>query len=277
MYKWCSFNKATYPPLIGRHVLQQLLYVDDQSIHLPAWQVWPGVDLQNRLYSGEIHLWRFALKEAQDLQSAAKILAEKELLRANRIRSVTTRRKWITGRVFLRMVLSKYLDLDASQIMLKTTELGKPYLPVSKGLEFNLSHAGGWVLVAVAYGRPVGVDVEKMSYCSDLLQMAEMAFGAEFRHWLMALDESQQKKLFYYCWTRLEAVQKLGGNGLMGKPPTQYRVYSVMVDNEHVGALALGQVANGISKIVRCFHCPRLDLSAKDSAPLHPLETSITR
>jgi 4'-phosphopantetheinyl transferase len=98
------------------------------------------------------------------------------------------RGRWIAARWALRGVLGRYLRQDPAGIELRTGSLGKPML-AEKGesLRFNLSHSGDLALVAIARGREVGVDVERI--------------GARTAG-------------FYADWTRREATAKCFGTGL---------------------------------------------------------------
>ncbi|HXQ89528.1 MAG TPA: hypothetical protein VN733_07805 [Solirubrobacterales bacterium] len=91
-------------------------------------------------------------------------------------------------------VLSHYLDREPGPGELERGERGKPRLREARGLEFNLSHSGGIVLVAVA-GRPVGVDVEAI------------------------VPKRGRTPGFYEEWVRREARLKCLGLGVLDTPP----------------------------------------------------------
>ncbi|MGC1853430.1 MAG: hypothetical protein WA687_13430, partial [Solirubrobacterales bacterium] len=76
----------------------------------------------------------------------------------------------------LRRVLAHYLDADPGEIELRTGEYGKPALAdPGAPLRFNLSHSSGAALIAVACGREVGIDIERIRPRHDLLRLAERA------------------------------------------------------------------------------------------------------
>ena len=64
-----------------------------------------------------------------------------------------------------RRLLGRYLGRPAGEVRFSYKPEGKPYLAAGAGMEdlrFNVAHADGLALVAVAQGREIGVDLEKM-------------------------------------------------------------------------------------------------------------------
>ncbi|HEX5984546.1 MAG TPA: hypothetical protein VFY69_10100, partial [Solirubrobacterales bacterium] len=89
----------------------------------------------------EVHVWRTDL-DAPGWPSASGLPAD-ERARANRFLSTEARLRWVAARWALRGVLSRYLDLEPTEIELARGEHGKPRLAEDGGrLEFNLSHSG---------------------------------------------------------------------------------------------------------------------------------------
>jgi len=118
----------------------------------------------------------------------------------------------------LRFVLGLYLGLAPSRIEFSATVTGKPTLaglrPESAALTFNLSHAHGNAIVAVAQGREVGVDLEMIREDVEVLKLAERFFSdGEQRYLRSVLPESCNREFFRY-WVAKEAVLKAEGVGL---------------------------------------------------------------
>ena len=76
--------------------------------------------------------------------------------------------RWLAARHFLRVVLSRRLEVPPAALVFELGPHGKPTTPSTSGTsrtsgtsgtEFNLAHSGGIAVVALAT-RPVGVDVE---------------------------------------------------------------------------------------------------------------------
>jgi 4'-phosphopantetheinyl transferase len=94
---------------------------------------------------------------------------------------------------------------------------GKPRLAGRPDLDFSISHSGGLALIAVARGRRVGVDVERVRRRTDVLAIARGSLSARERHAIECpgTDEAR-REAFFRCWTRKEAYLKAVGVGLAG-------------------------------------------------------------
>ncbi|MGN6274690.1 MAG: 4'-phosphopantetheinyl transferase family protein [Solirubrobacterales bacterium] len=140
------------------------------------------------LAKGEAHIWRVELDKAS--------------------RSVSQQP--------LRQVLARYLDLAPSRIAVGRDERGKPRLAKNGDhLQFNLSHSADLMLVAVARGTQVGVDVEKMKPRGNLLRLAERALEPAAAAEVLEAAPHQRIELFHRAWTQHEARLKCLGGGLL--------------------------------------------------------------
>lgn len=143
----------------------------------------------------------------------------------------------------LRRVLSHYLDLPPAEIRLARGDHGKPRLAdPESGLRFNLSHSGSLALVAVALGREVGVDVEKLKPERDLVALADRALEPEEAAAVRALTGADRARVFYDLWTRHEARLKCLGVGLAGapaRPSPSIAVVDVPIDQGYAAAVAM--------------------------------------
>ena len=85
------------------------------------------------------------------------------------------------------------------------TENGKPYL--IDGPEFNYSHSGNKVILALSATEKIGVDVEKID--EENLSFKDQIFPNELEY----INEDPIKN-FHLLWTKKEALGKLLGYGL---------------------------------------------------------------
>lgn len=156
-----------------------------------------------------VHIWRAALDEAG--WPGAERLPAPERERAAAFLREEPRRRWVAARWALRRVLAGYLDRGAAQIEFDVGEGGKPRLPASDGVEFNLSHSAGLALVAVTADREVGIDVEMEEPGRDLVALAERALSAEDAAAVRDASPALRHACFYAAWTRHEARLKCLG------------------------------------------------------------------
>jgi 4'-phosphopantetheinyl transferase len=129
-------------------------------------------------------------------------------------------RRWPAARWALRGVLGRYLGADPARIELRAGERGKPMLAApSPSLRFNLSHSAGEALIAVAWEREVGVDIERIRPRHDLLALVRRALQPEEAAAIVAMPAVDRLTAFYAAWTRREAIAKCLGVGLTGPLP----------------------------------------------------------
>ena len=128
----------------------------------------------------EIHLWRAPLDIAPDkLNGFEALLQPDESERAARFRFPHHRARYTAARGILRSILGIHLGFPPQNLRFAYGEHGKPGLaePVGTRLEFNLSHSGDLAVYAVALGRRVGVDVERIKPEGSWVRDREAVFS----------------------------------------------------------------------------------------------------
>jgi 4'-phosphopantetheinyl transferase len=164
----------------------------------------------------EVHVWRTTLAWPETARHRlAQWLAADERDKMERFRFERDRRRYLVCRGLLRSLLGRYLDLAPQELRFETTAAGKPHLTVGQEqLQFNLAHSGEYVLIAIADGRAVGIDVEEVRDDFDAGQVAANFFSLNEQRDLAALTGPLQIDAFFECWTRKEAYVKARGEGL---------------------------------------------------------------
>jgi 4'-phosphopantetheinyl transferase len=164
----------------------------------------------------EVHVWRAALAWPEAAtHRLAQWLAADERDKMERFRFEKDRRRYLVGRGLLRTLLGRYLDLTPQELRFETAAAGKPHLASGQGqLQFNLAHSGEYVLIAIADGRAVGIDVEEVHDDFDVDQVAVHFFSADEQRDLGTFTGRAKIEAFYNCWTRKEAYLKAHGAGL---------------------------------------------------------------
>ena len=162
-----------------------------------------------------IHSLRFS--QNPDLVAEAPCcLSAEEQARAARFKVEAARQDFLVSHYLLRQTLCRYLRTDARSISYRYGEHGKPFLgaPASQNLNFNLSHSGDRLLIAVCRGGQIGVDIELVQERSDPLQLASHFMSGDEALQLACLtDPVAQRQLFFTLWTRKEAYIKALGKG----------------------------------------------------------------
>jgi 4'-phosphopantetheinyl transferase len=81
-------------------------------------------------------------------------------------------------------------------------------------IPFNLSHAGGLALLAIAGSGRVGIDAEAVRSDIEVEDMSRRFFAPAEAAEILALSPDAQLVAFFTCWTRKEAFVKALGGGL---------------------------------------------------------------
>lgn len=206
------------------------------------------------------HVWFWDLDAVRQLDTPWRfVLSADERARADRLRSLLLRRRFVARCTLVRHVLGSLVGVSPEALAFETTANGKPRLMLPgraagarvAALDFNLSHAENVLALAVAFDRQVGVDVEVVRLGVDVLVVAEAQFTAGELEWLQALPPEQQRLAFYRLWTRREAISKVSGQGIASPPvatpslatlhPFEFR----LGETDVIGALALDVEARG--------------------------------
>lgn len=164
----------------------------------------------------EVHVWRRWLDVGAAGAMALKaVLSPDEEARAARFRFERDANRFIVARATLRRVLGRCLGVEPEELAFYYGAHGKPALasPPTR-LTFNLSHSGDLALLAVAWDRAIGIDVEQRRPVSDLGALAAQVFATAERAELATLPPGAREDAFLAGWTRKEAFIKAVGEGL---------------------------------------------------------------
>ncbi len=176
------------------------------------------------------------------MTSLRAILPPDELARSERQVDESSRGAWITSRAVLRLLLSNYTHVPANELRLVAGKNGKPHLESSQnpdGVTFNFSDSGDMALVAVAWKREVGVDVEQVRTVERAAEIAARKFSAEAADELNRAADSDRDRVFLQNWARHEALLKAGAGTLWTQPGGgSYTVRDLDTGSGYVGALA---------------------------------------
>lgn len=180
------------------------------------WSASPG---SFKLRPDEIHVWVADLQTDKNAPSWAALrssLSPDECEKAGRFHFEIDQLKFISARGSLRQLLGRYLDCPPANLRFAYGLHGKPTLdfpPAGARLDFNVSHSGDVVLFAVALNRPVGVDVERILPMPEADDIARRFFSPLENAQLREIAPEQKMELFFFFWTRREAILKCGGQG----------------------------------------------------------------
>lgn len=200
-----------------------------------SWQAWsppedwpigaPSVRCQGqRLASGhEACLWLFNLDDlTADTPALTDCLSEEEKSRALRFRQALHGRRHRVARAMVRHLLGHLSQRRANELAWCAGPHGKPSLldphlgpheaPTPR---FNLSHSGGWALLATSATLELGVDIEERSGREHLREMAHRVLSLEERQQsVTATSALDPTDALLGTWTRKEACLKALGTGL---------------------------------------------------------------
>jgi 4'-phosphopantetheinyl transferase len=155
-----------------------------------------------------------------EIESLSASLDPAESTRAVQFRFKQDRQRYRAAHALLRHLLGSSLHQPAQALVFEHTPRGKPSLaPDERGsqrLRFNLSHAAGWALFALAWDREVGADLESnASLPADDRELDALATRIlsprELSLWRATPDRAA---LLLRAWTRKEACVKASGEGM---------------------------------------------------------------
>ena len=151
-----------------------------------------------------------ALSETKDWR---ELLSEEERARAAGIANPAVTARFEIGRGLRRKMLSEATGLSPKEITFAETEEGKPRALNAAGWDFNVSHSGDYVAVAVGRGQ-VGVDLEQIRLVREMESIVERYFHPDEAAAWRAVAPGLREEAFFVLWSAREASMKCVGLGL---------------------------------------------------------------
>lgn len=175
--------------------------------------------MDENYHQNAVHLWSASLKvDELEYEILSQSLSSDEWQRAAHFVFEQDRRNFVVARGVLRDVLAKYLNRQPKEVRFDYEPYGKPRISQPENttrVEFNLSHSSGLFVLAVADGKKVGIDIERVRSLPDLEQIASHAFSSYEQKELSTFTGEEKLRSFFRCWTRKEAYLKARGDGLL--------------------------------------------------------------
>ena len=165
------------------------------------------------MLSADLYLLNTALVDTEQLIGLSSGLSPEEYRHWHEIRQPGRQREYLLGRVLLRRLLAERLHCPAGSLAFHIGEHGKPML-CNHHWQFNLSHSGEWLVIALCEEGPLGVDIEMGLRHRSILPLAKRFYAPSEYQWLNALPREEQHSAFYRLWSRKEAVLKAHGDGI---------------------------------------------------------------
>lgn len=194
----------------------------------------PSIDL----FYYSIEEYGLPLSEAQILA----VLNNEERERYQRFLRPEPKKVFGHARYLLKTLISGRTGLDALDLAFRFNDKGKPYLPDSCGLFFNLSHCNSAIAIALS-DIEVGVDVEMLNHRGDPWRNPADFLNPAIAAQLESCAPELQQACFYRYWTALEAFTKSRGKSIFENkdefaldafPEELSKIYSHQGSNIHL-------------------------------------------
>jgi phosphopantetheinyl transferase len=152
-----------------------------------------------------VHLWLCDVATAAGFDD--RVLSDDERRRYEK------RPEGRVARVWLRHVLSRYLQQPPERWQFARGKFGKPALVSDPGLQFNISHSGEWLALAIAGDVEAGVDLQAHDPGRDVERVA-LRYFTDDENAQLARPGCDRRQYFYQLWSLKEAWAKARGAAL---------------------------------------------------------------
>lgn len=161
-----------------------------------------------------------SLRLSDDIVVPDSILSEAEKNRAAAFRSCAARRLFVAGRVLCRSIIANLLGCTPQALCLAITPSGRPYLRDYPDIDFNLSHTGDCIALAICRSGRIGIDIERPDAFSEKegCEIMPMILSEQELDQVYQLDKRYRHDVFLACWVQKEAALKCFGQGFLADP-----------------------------------------------------------
>lgn len=179
---------------------------------------WERAEMGPPLSSEEVHVWRVGLDRGdREIETFRRLLDPREQQRSDAMVFRHHGDRLTIAHGALRLILGSYLSIDPREVRYAYGQNQKPSLAATHGTQgprFNLSHSDNLALIAVARGRELGIDLEKLRTTIDVDRVAKRFFSPREMMSLGGGSIAKRREAFFSTWTRKEAYLKARGDGL---------------------------------------------------------------
>jgi 4'-phosphopantetheinyl transferase len=151
-----------------------------------------------------------------ELEEMLRRLSPGEQARVKALPEEKAVRQYIVSRAMQRQLLASYVGGSPSDIQFGYVAMGKPTLsrPNPIGLQFNTTHSGRLVIIAVTAHRDVGVDVEQVRSVPRALKVARRCYSSEEYDRIADLEGEELDREFLSIWVKREGTAKARGDSV---------------------------------------------------------------
>ncbi|MGC5328104.1 4'-phosphopantetheinyl transferase family protein [Brevibacillus sp. SYSU BS000544] len=162
-----------------------------------------------------LEVYALQVPNEMSLQTFSKLLSYVSVDKQLRIKRFNTKKdayRTLLADILIRLIISDKYELPFQEITFMYNSHGKPFLSLDRGLSFNISHSGKWVVAIVGKRHLVGIDIEEIRPIE--MEVARRFFAPEEYSDLKEKDERERLLFFYDLWTLKESYVKAIGRGL---------------------------------------------------------------
>ena len=152
------------------------------------------------------------IKEVANYSTTLACLDPAQQTRLAAIQNPQRRAQFLSAR----HLAQQLLQTSRTDSLLSQHENGRPFAPAwphPAGLSW--SHGAQYCAAALGQGR-VGIDIETIRPCKQLMSIVKQYFDPREAAWLTSLGTEQQHLAFYTLWVAKEALLKALGTGIVG-------------------------------------------------------------
>jgi 4'-phosphopantetheinyl transferase len=171
---------------------------------------WKPYTTGQSIATDKTHIFRIAVNDhfQRVKKQLTEVLSEREQEKASRMFIPKDKERYVVSKFCLRTLLSLCLNVPSHEIDFIAHEHKKPTV---KGLEFNISHTGDYILIAIS-PKAVGIDIEYLNREFDFKSILDITFSKREIDFIG--DKDIDPTNFYAMWTRKEALLKASGEGI---------------------------------------------------------------
>ncbi len=160
--------------------------------------------------------WKIAVGEIADAAHRAlfALLSDEEQARARRFVRAEDQQSFTAAHGALRLLLGAMFDVAPQSLAFAANAYGKPSLAPGRGVDFNMSHSGGIVLIGFARRIAIGVDVEARRMMTERAAIVRRYLHPGEAADFARVPPAEAEDAFFRCWSRKEAVVKALGLGM---------------------------------------------------------------